>query len=280
MLSRTVCGLAALCLALIAQSQLPVTVRGELLSQNPIGPNYFAELYSASSHTVAGSVMVNSTGDFEFHNIPAGHYDLRITNMYGQPLVSVRVEASAKTGHVEVPLPEARRFQPVSGTISARQLQHPVPKKAMQAMMAAQKFSESGDFGSAAEQLKRAIRIAPAYTEAHNNLGVQYIRLRQYEAAAVELEEALRAGPESSALDCNLAAALLSLGRHSEAERTVRRALALDARNLRADYLLGRILMLRPEGRPEALQHLLRAAPEIPAARIAASVIETAMQKR
>ena len=115
--------------------------------------------------------------------------------------------------------------------------------------------------------------------DAHNNHGVQYIRLGQYEAAAAEFKEALRDGPESSALDCNLAAALFSLGRHTEAEKTVRQALSIDARNLRADYLLGRIPMLRPEGRSEALQHLLRAAPEIPTARLAASHLEAASRR-
>lgn len=149
----------------------------------------------------------------------------------------------------------------------------------MRAMIAAQTLSEAGDFSAAAKELQKAIQIAPAYNEAHNNLGVQYIRLKRYDGALAEFEEALRTGPESSALGCNMAAALMSLGRLDEAEKTVRRALALDPRNLRAEYLLGRILMLRPERRSEALQHLQRAAAEISNARQAVTYLEAAMRK-
>jgi tetratricopeptide (TPR) repeat protein len=67
--------------------------------------------------------------------------------------------------------------RPISGTISVRELQHPPSRKAYNAIVQAQKFSEAGDFAKAAGWLEKAIALSPDFADGHTNLGAQYIRL-------------------------------------------------------------------------------------------------------
>ncbi len=258
--------------SLMAQAESHVVLRGELHSVNlDVGNDYVAELYSTSSHTVAASAFIANSGDFEFRNISAGPYTLRIATIYGRTVTTVSVDAGSNKGPIEVLLPTEKQSKPVSGTVSVGELQHQVPKKALQAAAAAQRLSESGEFEAAMKELRKAVRIDPAYVDARGNLGVQYARTGRYQEAVAEFEEGLRLQPASSLMNSNLASVLLAMRQTDEAEKVARRALSLDRRNIRANYILGRALLTRVESRPEALRNLLLAEAEIPNARLAAA---------
>jgi tetratricopeptide (TPR) repeat protein len=156
--------------------------------------------------------------------------------------------------HAEVP----------AETIGVRDLA--VPPRALKEFERSTKAFQSGDVRAAASHLKKAIKIAPDFTQAHNNLGVMYINLRDYKSAIVEMQKTIGLNPNLESPYHNLAMLMIFLGRLSEAEAAARHALELDVEGNASRYWLGRILVMERKSTPEAEQLLKQAAKQIPEA--------------
>jgi len=84
-----------------------------------------------------------------------------------------------------------------------------VSRKALRAFEQAAIESASGSPQKAIAHLHRAIREQPGYFEAHNNLGVQFQKLRQWEPAIQAYLRAIELRPNSAKAHVNLAAVFL-----------------------------------------------------------------------
>jgi tetratricopeptide (TPR) repeat protein len=153
------------------------------------------------------------------------------------------------------------------------QLLHPPSRKAFSAMVAAQRFSEAGDYPHAAEELEKAVRLSPEYADAHWNLAAQYIRLGQYSRAVEESRRAMEFAKPGPMQLCNLAFAQMQLGRYDEATESARASLRLDSTYAQAHFVLGTLLARDGKTLREALPHLELAARTLPSA---AKVLELA----
>jgi len=128
--------------------------------------------------------------------------------------------------------PQRPAAEPVSGVVSLRELQHPIPKKALRAAYEAQHaFSSEHDVPKAIAKMEKAIQIDPLYRDAHCNLGVLYARVGRMTDARAEFQKALEIGPPAGTIYADLAIASLALGQRQEANEFVSKALALDPDN-------------------------------------------------
>lgn len=138
-------------------------------------------------------------------------------------------------------IPEASSREPerpISGVVSVRELQHPVPKKAMEAARQAARYSEERNTKKAIEKLEEAVRIDPEFREAQTNLGAQYVRSGRLDAAVPHFRKAFEAGPPDPITCANLAWAYTYLKQYREAEAMARKALELDPGNPKAEKIL------------------------------------------
>src|SRR5258708_24157135 len=92
-----------------------------------------------------------------------------------------------------------------AGTVSVRQLQHPLSKNALHAFAKAQHYSDAGDHAKAIAELRRMLDDASAQGYARGNLGAEYLRAGQPAAAIEQLEQAVRLVPASPVIRTNLA---------------------------------------------------------------------------
>jgi tetratricopeptide (TPR) repeat protein len=137
-----------------------------------------------------------------------------------------------------------------------------------------------GDDVRAEAKLKEATALAPDEPAAWADLGLLYLRQRQFDLAAQNLEKAAALAPENSTLRVLLGQLESSRGNSAEAVKHYRRAAELDARNLKALYALAneREREGGEEGEAEVLrllQSILEVQPEnlsvqLDAARLAA----------
>jgi tetratricopeptide (TPR) repeat protein len=249
-------------------TEISTTVKGELHSQAPVSfHDLYVELAVLGQERDVRRVDVQFDGTFQLRDILSGSYTLRVTTLQGelvhQELVTVAPQAAILT--VRLPAPAAKPSAP--GVISLTQLRHPPARKAFQAVVSAQRFSESGQTEKAVEELEKAIRISPEYADAYNNLAVQHMRMRRFEEACRELARAIAiAGPNPMQLS-NLAYAQHQLNRLPEAIAAARAALRLDSGWPQAHLILGSILAQDPRTRAESIPHLERAAETLPSAR-------------
>jgi tetratricopeptide (TPR) repeat protein len=272
---RTIFALSAvLCAAGPVRSQMKTSpeaavVKGELETSEPMAEGYTVQLYDLDHHTTLTTSDIHPGGEFEFRQTPCGYYWVTVTNARGDSVYQGNVTVGGVAEPFIIRLPKEEISRPVSGTISVQQLQHPPARKAFDAMRAAQKFSEGGEFAKAAEWLQKAIAISPDYADAWINLAAQHIRLRAYQQSVDESRRAMElAGPSTMALD-NLALGLAWLGQNAEAIESAEQAVQLKPGDARTHFVMGVVLLMTHGSTAEAVRHLQFAAPTIPGAQAA-----------
>jgi Flp pilus assembly protein TadD len=137
-----------------------------------------------------------------------------------------------------VELPEKPQAKPISGIVSLRELQHPPSKRALRLFQEALRYSQTHDTVKAIGKLEEAIRIAPAFGEAQQKLGVQYARSGRTREAMKQFETALEIGPPDAKAYSNLGWCYVRLGQFHQAQDLARKALSLDQNNGPARTLL------------------------------------------
>lgn len=261
---------AIVCLGIPGRSQSTEnsTIRGELRSEEPVPLHEFrVELADLNHSGDTHRADIGFDGSFQLRDVRSGTYMLRVATFRGDLVHQEVVSVTPQAGILTVRLPASTRKPSAPGTISMTQLRHPPARKALQAVLAAQRFSEAGETEKAVEELEKAIRVSPQYADAYNNLAVQHIRMGRFEEACGELAHAIAiAGPSQVQLS-NLAYAQSRLNRFPEAIASARAALRLDSGSPQAHLILGSILALDPRTRAESIPHLERAAETLPSAR-------------
>jgi tetratricopeptide (TPR) repeat protein len=109
---------------------------------------------------------------------------------------------------------------------------------------------------SSVRHLENALRLYPDCLEARNNLGAQYIELKEYEKAITEFRRAIQINDRIVQPFNNLSVAFFKLQRYTDAEVAARHALWLDPTNSIARYVLGCSLAAEDRNAPEALEML------------------------
>lgn len=156
-----------------------------------------------------------------------------------------------------------------SATISLARLRHKIPGKALAAFSRALKLARRREWQRGARELEAAVAADPDFSDAHGNLGVHYMMLRQVNQAVAEFRRAIALDSATSMHHSNLALAYLLLREPNEAKTEAQTAVLLDGRNAKGQYLLGFLLAQNPGERGEAQKHLNFAAEEIPYAHLA-----------
>ena len=215
------------------------SVTGELRSHGDTGSdNFFVEVYDTRSNAIVEREPV-SHGRFELDHVPVGSFSVRLVTGPGEtPIVEEFHQFEPGGGPLILDLPERAANKPISGLVSLRDLQHPVPKKAIREAFEAQQFSRDNNLPKAIAKLENAIRMAPNFRDAHLNLGVEYTRVGRIADARAQFQKALDIGPPASPIYTDLALTSLALGQHREAEAFARKALELDPANGNAQKAL------------------------------------------
>jgi tetratricopeptide (TPR) repeat protein len=170
-------------------------------------------------------------------------------------------------------LPEQRREQPGSGTISLARLRHRVPASARKEVKRALAAERKGDRQAAVAHLEKAIAIDPGWMEVCNTLGARYLRWNRFEQAVEQFREALALDGAAAIVHANLGLAYLHLRRFPEAELEARQGLRYDSTSYSSRYVLGLALDMRGRDPREALENLIVAARRFPRARLVAAHI-------
>ena len=259
--------IALLCLPGRSQGPVLTSLRGEIKSQDGFRRGYFVDLFDFNSRQNVDRTYVHSDGNFDFHNVPFGDYQLRVLNDAGEVVHQQFVAVSLVTPPVEVWLSRNPIQRPPSGPVSVRQLQHPPTPKAIAEFVAAQRLSESGQYAKAAEQLEKAIKISPGYAEAYTNLSAQHVRMGRYQDAVADSQRAMELSRPNAIDLSNMAFALFRLERYPEAVEAARAAVRSDPGNDKAHYLLGTLLVMHRATIEEGIRQLERAADTVPSAR-------------
>lgn len=137
--------------------------------------------------------------------------------------------------------PKAAKTGAAVGTVNAGAV--PIPEAARQLYQQATDSVKAGDRKKAIEQLNQAVQIYPNFAVAFNELGVQYMALKQYDKASQALRTALKLAPDSFHARLNYGTVLLLMKDFAAAAVELEEAAKKDATSATAQLQLGRALI-------------------------------------
>jgi tetratricopeptide (TPR) repeat protein len=187
-------------------------------------------------------VLTNANGEFYFGQFRPGEYEV-VAELDGYQSARVWVDI---TSHNEINLTIRLRKltveTPTGDVTSAHQLS--IPEKARNAFeKGLAKADSKGDFQGAIGEFQRAIKNYPDYYESYSEIGMAYIRLKDFSSA----EKALRKSIELSSAKYPPPLMLLSMllndqNRPADAQGVARQAIAVEPNTWRGHYELSRAL--------------------------------------
>ncbi len=218
------------------------------------------------------SVVSDANGNFGFQSLRPGTYTVVIEGgeFFESEREAVLIESASTSGRRATGiLPISRPFvvqvylrsKPAStntktGVVNAALAA--APKQAADLYLQALDSSARGDAEGAVSQLKQALVIYPDFGLALNELGAQYLKLRQPQKAAESLRAALRIQPEDFMTRLNYGRTLLELKNAAEAEANLRMAVNKNDGSWQARMYLG-VALIGLRRFDEAEQELIRA---------------------
>ncbi len=171
----------------------------------------------------SASVLVSPNGQFEFKGLRAGTYSV-IVGVPNRGEIRRTVDVGPGSADTKNSIPfslalddslftkEAATRQ---GTVSLRDLA--IPENARKACRDAQRQLAHRNQKKAIELFQLAVRLAPEFSGAWNNLGALFYKSAQYDQAEQSFRAALTASPGSYEPLVNLGGVLLTLHRASDA---------------------------------------------------------------
>lgn len=200
----------------------------------------------STSSRGAMSTLTDDNGAFSFRRLAAGSYTLTIDEKSYEP-VSEHVEITQNRNRSGSPAPTITiqihlKLKPVSenrATVVSPEFAN-VPQAAMDCYRKALQLAQTGDTKGAIDQLHQAISIYAQFMVAFNELGVQYLRLGDFDKSNKALEAALKIAPDAFAPHLNRGILLVLSNRYKDAEPDLRAAIAQNDESALAHYYLGR----------------------------------------
>lgn len=209
------------------------------------------------------TIYSNKTGEFTFSNLRAGLYFVHILaddKLYEPVVKEVRITPG---GQAFLVIPLNEKIAPTAktkpgGVVSVSEAENQIPLAARKEYDKAAKLAKKGELQNAILGFQQALSLYPDYLAAHNDLGVQYLRLKRFDEAASEFEMVLEKSPKFFNARLNLGIVRVEQHHYREAIDHLTQAIAADSSNPAAHLFLG-IAALDTDDLPIAEKELVRA---------------------
>jgi tetratricopeptide (TPR) repeat protein len=188
----------------------------------------------------------NDSGHFAFRGLPAGSYTVTIDKEAEYKPYSANVDVRQFRGSpaqiytLNIRLEFKDRVEAKPAVLNAEFAS--VPKKALTHFESAIERAKKNDRLGAIEELKLAIAEYPSFTQAFNEMGVQYLKLSRLEEANEAFQSALKIDADSFPALINRGIVNVMMKRYGEAVPILRKALKQNEQSAVGHYFLGQAL--------------------------------------
>ena len=207
----------------------------------------------SSTENPGAQGYTDNNGNFTFTNLVEGVYTVEVLadrKLYEPVSETVRLIRSSRV-HLMIYLKDKTKPPSSNGNVvSANETDQKVPIAAKKEYETAINLLNEGKTQQGLERLKQAVAIYPQYLVAHNDLGVQYLKLNRLAEATEQFEIALEINPKAFNPQLNLGIALLRQKKYSDAVERLNSAVAIDSSKPAAHLYLGVVLVETDEIAP------------------------------
>ncbi len=217
------------------------TIQGHIYlpaGQSILGSAFKVRLESSNVFTTP-SAVTDQDGVFRFNSLPPGDYTVVVDG--GKEYETSREPVSFDRqggGHV-ISVAVQMRLKANSSNPAFANVPQPAIDLYQKGVAAAQK----GNAKSAVELLEKAVSASPGFALALNELGLQYLKLSQWDKAAEAFEALLKLHATDATAQLNLSIAFYNQNKLDQAETHLREALKLKSTGPSAHYYLGMVLL-------------------------------------
>lgn len=186
------------------------------------------------------STVTDQDGAFRFNNVQGGVYTVVVDagKEFETARESVNIDSQASRGGIVTVAVQLHLKVDASNPAFAN-----VPKNALDLFQKGEEAAKKGNGKGAVELLNKAVVAYPGFTVALNELGLQYLKLSQWDKAAETFEALLKLNSNDAAARLNLGIAFYNQNKLDQAETHLRQAIALKSNGPSAHYYLGMALV-------------------------------------
>jgi len=208
--------------------------------QTASGKTIKISLESVSAFT-AMSTVADQEGVFRFTSLQAGAYTVVVDAgpEYEKAREPINIDREASRGGRSIQVPIQLRLKVDSSNPAFAG----VPEKALSLYQKGLAAAKKNDAKAAIEFLNNAVAAHPNFPIALNELGSQYIMLKQWDKAGEAFEGLLNLKPDDAAAHLNLGIALYNQKKVEEAESHLRKSVQLNSAGPTAHYYLALVLV-------------------------------------
>ncbi|MGH9836535.1 MAG: tetratricopeptide repeat protein, partial [Blastocatellia bacterium] len=176
-------------------------IEGRVLLPSGQSANFNIKIILSDLKSNLATLYTNKHAEFRFPNLSEGVYYVQAVGdekVYEPVTATVRL-ARSQVFQLSITLRAKVEFvSRKSGTqiISAAEFNQTVPAAARKKYGQGVKLVGKGDAEQAIDHFQQAIAIYPDYVAAHNDLGAQYLKLKQFVRAAEHFRLALEQNPK------------------------------------------------------------------------------------
>lgn len=210
-------------------------------SGHPVGERIRITLSTLSDPGIG--LYTDTNGFFNFDGLSQGNYYVEVAGdpkRYEPVTEQVRLMRGMRVNLV-IPLKEKGVASKTNtgNVVSSAETDQNVPAQAKKEFEKATSLANDGKALEAIERYKQAIEIYPPYLMARNDLGVQYLKLKQLDEAIEQFEAAIDIGPKAFNPRLNIGIALVEKKRFTDAIDQINEALSIDSSAPAAHLYLG-----------------------------------------
>jgi Tfp pilus assembly protein PilF len=208
--------------------------------------------------------MSDDTGAFSFRRLQGGKYTIVVDagkefEMVAETVDIIDPPRRRSDPGVTVPVyialqPRRNSSSGAPGTVDAKA--SGLPEAVKDLYKQAMESAKAGDTKKAIDELVKALEIYPNFMAALNQLGVQYIELKEWDKAAVALRKAIGIAPEAFYPRLNYGIVQVQLKNYADAVAQLTIAVQKDSASARAQFYLGRAMTSL--GKYDAAENALR----------------------
>jgi tetratricopeptide (TPR) repeat protein len=208
-------------------------IRGRVMLPSGFAAETYFRITLKTQQSILSTLYTNNTGEFQIRNLSEGIYFVQAETPKGnfEP-VTRRVELGRGLT-VDLVIELREKNDPGAGPtrkiVSASELRQSVPAAAKKQYELGLKSVSKGKFEEAATHFQEALSIYPEYLAARNDLGAQYLKLKQLDEAQKNFEIVLANDPKNFNAKFNMGLVQVERHNYREAIEILNQAIAIDS---------------------------------------------------
>jgi Tfp pilus assembly protein PilF len=208
-------------------------IRGRVTLPSGFAAEGYARITLKTQQSILSTLYTNNSGEFQIRNLSEGIYFVQaeMPQSNFEP-VTRRVELGRGL-MVDLTLELVEKKDPtvsrVGHVVSAAELRQVIPSAAKKQYQLGLKFVSKGNYQDAATCFQEALSIYPEYLAARNDLGAQYLKLKQIDEAQKHFEIVLANDPKNFNAKFNMGLVEVERHNYTEAIALLNQAVAIDS---------------------------------------------------